>query len=318
MPRPFPLLVAAALVATPALAGPLGTDGGSFTITATAQLSQFAHDGETQSFSSSEGGFASLPTASVRHSAFNADVQATASPFEVSTFAVKANSGVNVSTSQASFAGSAILIEPNAAFSALIPAGETVLDVLVHFTAKVGPGGAGGYTITPTVPGVSRQSTAQISAMVSTDSLLGRQTLYGRFDAVNGSTFHSFSATGIFGGLEEGSLLDLTEAGGSVDVSVPARVSSTHGVIGLGASIGFLSALASGSGSFVNAAAGVKLADITVTLVDGRPLQDFGVHPTLLPAPIPEPGTWATLAAGLAILGLCLRRARLATTSRHR
>lgn len=318
--RRLPWIAAAlaTLACAPALAGPLGTGGGTFSIVAQAQLSQLAHDSETDSFSSASDTFASLPSVGIRKSTFNADVQAGASPFQASSYVVKANHGVNVSTTRASFDGSALLVEASPALAALIPAGQTFLDVLVHYQLTVGPGGAGGYTITPTIPGVSRQSTAQISASVWADSLLGHSLANGRFDAVNGSTFHSFSATGIFAGLEEGSLIDLAAAGGTVDVALAARVSPDvpdGGVIGLGASVGFLTALASGSGAFVNAAVDVKLASISVTLVDGRPLGDLGVHTTLLPSAVPEPASAALLLGGMAVL-IRASRWRLRTGTR--
>lgn len=234
-------------------------------------------------------------SASTADNVINIDGHAT--PFAARAVILNHGGGISKPDVWGKFLDSAIQIESGPALDALIPPGQTTLDLLVNFTASVQRATDDYASLAPLVSvGTATQTTLNVTAEVQTISQAGTERQTGGFNVFNGSFgAHSFTASGFFSGLPEAE-------GGTVTVSVPATISTSaaHGLlVGIrGQAVVQDLALSAG---FVNAEAAAEIAyrepAEVVTLPDGTPLTSLGVGVTFLP--VPEPGTLGLLAFGL-------------------
>jgi len=306
-----PVLCVVVLLGTVyASAGIIGTPGGSYTIEARGRLSQFQAY-VTDSFTGTEPVVPILPEVSIGLSSGDGviNVEGQANPFAARAAIVNHGSGIAKPDVWAKFLDSAIQIESGPALDALIPSGQSTLDLLINFTASVQRATDGYSSLAPLVSvGTATQTTLNVSAEVHAISQAGDEKRTGGFNVFNGSFgAHTFTTSGFFDGLPEAD-------GGTVTVSVPATI-STSAADGLIVGIRGQAAVQdlALSAGFVNAEAVAKLANPdpaeAVTLTDGTPLTSLGVGVTFLP--VPEPATLALLAVGSLVL---LRRRRRRVT----
>lgn len=196
------------------------------------------------------------------------NAMAVANPFGGWAYTDAILSGINVPSGQ-SFFRTRIWFQDDKALRALIPKGQTRLDILVQFRVQV-------VTVAPQKPGIFEQATPGVTAALSVSSLVTR-TASGGHTVVNGPYEHYLRQSGFLTGLPE--------PGGELIVPVLATISPFQAN---GLEVRLNNRVAASNLSqrhFASSFIALALADYPdmVTLLDGTPIGDFGVVYWALP-----------------------------------
>lgn len=243
----------------------------AFTITANARISQFA-DFNSDTLTTNETVFSSLPLVSVSQNSVNGAVQtsASATPFSLTSSFSNSGSGISIPESNATFEDAVLTFQDNQALRDLIGPSNTSLDLLLNIDVS--------YELaTEPVPGLFQQATSSVSVNLVANSLSG-SFISGNASILNSSSNHSFSNSGFFFGLPEN--------GGNVTATLPISIapSSPDNLSVLFQASASVRGLALSNG-FSNGQVSVNLPELNsfVTTTDGVPVSNLGIDFELLP-----------------------------------
>jgi hypothetical protein len=133
--------------------------------------------------------------------------------------------------------------------------------------------------------------------------------------ASNGTTaFYSFNESSVTFDIQNGGLFSLTSldvaktfTGNDLPVTLTLTATGVNGVV---TTTIFVEARPAEIFSTFQFEGFVNISSLTIT--GGQQYPEFAIDNVILsPAPVPEPATWATLIAGLGIIGSAVRRRRL-------
>ena len=288
-------LVIAVVAATSMAPAAVWADPITYTVQASATLSQFDTP-VTQTVTSSAPVLPTLPTetAAVTSAAGNIVVTAAASPQALTDSLSSTDSGANVATATAKVQLVGLAFSNNAAFQNLFSPGSPTVRLLLDFTYA--------YNVTSDQVLSSDHQvslTDNVDVVASGPADILEQT-DGIFQITNSLFGHSINEGGVLAGVSEGS--------GSVSFSLPITVSFADPVIYLTAESD-ISGLTINEG-FVDNQTTLTLPSsaVGVTTLDGTQLSTLGVEADPIPTvPVPEPASFVLLGAGAVALAAVRR-----------
>ena len=246
----------------------------SYGIEAKARISQF-RDYQTETFTGTDPVVFALPVVTATDSFEDKFAHAEASPFLLTSAFSTTNTGINVFDADAVSSGTVLQIESGPELLALIPTGETYIDIMLTGTVSADVNIALGSVF-------ADQGTTGISVGVNTTSgslsIIPDFASSGSFNRLETQSTSNLTTGGI--------LSDFAANGGVVEFSIPARVkpfvdgglavrlAHTSDIGGLAVSEGFVDSTVT---------LDISQFPSSASLMDGTLLSDLGIEVTLLP-----------------------------------